>query len=270
MSAAAFLAQQGGAGHELSRDAPCWRSCCRRSASASMPRRTARARLEARASRTTPTWRSWSGAGAQASAVAAWRWSARAACRRDRSWRSARAARVRDERADVGGDAGAEDGGLEQRVRGEPVGAVQAGRGHLARGPQALDGGAAAQVGGDAAHVIVRGRRDGDELVHGIDAGGAAVARRRSGKASGKRAPMAARQSRKAPRPAAISAKTPRATMSRGASSASGCRRVMKRSPARIDEDGAFAAQRFGGERRRDRRRRRWRSGGTARTRRRR
>ena len=49
------------------------------------------------------------------------------------------------------------------------------GGGDLADGPKAFHSGAAAHVGGDAAHVIVRGGRDGDEPVDGIDAGGATV-----------------------------------------------------------------------------------------------
>ncbi len=85
--------------------------------------------------------------------------------------RFGRAARVRDERADVGSHASAEHRRFQQRIGGEPVGAMQAGRGDLADGPQAFDSGAAAHVGGDAAHVIVRGGRDRNEPVHGIDAG---------------------------------------------------------------------------------------------------
>ena len=78
-----------------------------------------------------------------------------------------------------------------------------------------------ALVGGDAAHVVVGGGCHRDRLALGIDAGSAAQGVD-GGKASGKCAPIAVRQSRKAPRPAAISAKTPRATMSRGLSSARG------------------------------------------------
>ena len=40
---------------------------------------------------------------------------------------------------DVGGDARGKDDRLEQRVGGEPIGAVRAGRGALAAGPQAVE-----------------------------------------------------------------------------------------------------------------------------------
>ena len=53
--------------------------------------------------------------------------------------------------ADVGGDPAGEDQPLQQRVGGQPVGAVHAGAGDLAAGVQAGDRGAAAQVGADAA-----------------------------------------------------------------------------------------------------------------------
>ena len=66
--------------------------------------------------------------------------------------------------------AGGEDGGFEQGVGGDAVCAVRAGGGDLTSGEEAGDGGAAVQVGPDAAHVIVRGGRDGDR------AGGEVVA----------------------------------------------------------------------------------------------
>ncbi len=90
----------------------------------------------------------------------------------------------------------AEDQRLEQRVRGQPVGAVHAGRGHLAAGPQAGQRAAPLLVHRHAAHVVVRRRRHRDRL------GGAGRARRARqvsntvGKRSGKRSPTASRASR--------------------------------------------------------------------------
>ena len=105
---------------------------------------------------------------------------------------------------DIVGDAGAEHHRLEQGVGGEPVGAMRAGRGHLAAGPQPVDGAPPLRVGEDAAHVVMRRRRDRDRLARRIDAGGAAsgVYGREMLGELGRRA---ARQSRKAPRPLATS-----------------------------------------------------------------
>jgi hypothetical protein len=83
-------------------------------------------------------------------------------------------AAIASKMANVGRDACGEHHGLEQRVGGEPVGAVQAGRGHLADRPQAGNARAAACIGGDAAHVIMRGRRNRNELARRVDAGFAA------------------------------------------------------------------------------------------------
>jgi hypothetical protein len=78
--------------------------------------------------------------------------------------------------ADVLGGARGESDRLEQRVGGQPIGTVQAGGCNLADGPQARHAGAPEGVGGNAAHVVMRGGRNWDELRDGVDAGGAAVA----------------------------------------------------------------------------------------------
>ena len=110
---------------------------------------------------------------------------------------------VRQRRAaDVLGDARRVDDGFEQRVRRQAVGAMRAGRGDFARRPQSIERGAAARVGRDAAHVIVRGGRDRNEIARRIDAGAAAVLRYTPGKRCAKLAPIALRASRNAPRPA--------------------------------------------------------------------
>ncbi len=114
-----------------------------------------------------------------------------------------------------------------------------------------VERGAAARVDGDAAHVIVRGRRDRDRLRRRIDAGGDAACIDRREIARRNCAPSASRASRNAPRPAAISANTPRATMSRGASSAERMLRQHEALALGVDQRRAFAAQRFGRERRR-------------------
>ena len=86
-----------------------------------------------------------------------------------RRWRVGRAAGGGVTGGGVDG-AGGEDGGFEQGVGGDAVCAVSAGGGDLTGGEEAGDCGAAVQVGPDAAHVIVRGGRDGDR------AGGEVVA----------------------------------------------------------------------------------------------
>ena len=88
-------------------------------------------------------------------------WSARVSATRCSSTRVA--ARCRGRGRDVGGGAGGEHHRFEQRVGGQAIGAVHAGRGALRRRPTGLaTRGAAARVGGDAAHVVVRRRRDRD------------------------------------------------------------------------------------------------------------
>ena len=68
----------------------------------------------------------------------------------------------------------AEDHAFEERIRGEPVRAVQAGAGHLADGEQARDRGPPIQVGAHAAADIMRGRDDGDGRDRHVDAEGEA------------------------------------------------------------------------------------------------
>ena len=72
--------------------------------------------------------------------------------------------------AHIVGDAGAEHQAFQQRVGGQPVGAMQAGGGAFAHHPQARQRRAALRVGGDAAHVIMGGRRHRDGLARRIDA----------------------------------------------------------------------------------------------------
>ena len=67
--------------------------------------------------------------------------------------------------------------GLEQRIAGQTIGAVQAARRRLAARPQAVDRAAARRVHDDAAHVVVDRRPHGDGLDRGIEAGGAAACR---------------------------------------------------------------------------------------------
>src|ERR1700751_75716 len=49
---------------------------------------------------------------------------------------------------------------------------MRAGRGYLAAGPQTLQRSTAMRVHGDAAHVVMRGRRYRNRLCRRIDAGG--------------------------------------------------------------------------------------------------
>ena len=49
------------------------------------------------------------------------------------------------------------------------------GRRDFADRPEPRDAGASARIRGDAAHVVVLGRRDGDEIRDRVDAGGAAM-----------------------------------------------------------------------------------------------
>ena len=75
---------------------------------------------------------------------------------------------------EVGGDrvagAGAEDGTLQQRVRGEPVRTVHAGAGDLADRVEAGDRRAALDVGDDPAHQVVRGRSHRDRVARPVEA----------------------------------------------------------------------------------------------------
>ena len=63
-----------------------------------------------------------------------------------------------------------EDQAFEQRVAGQPVGAVQAGAGGLAGGVEAGNVGARVQVGDDAAAGVVRRRDDRDGVAGDVDA----------------------------------------------------------------------------------------------------
>ena len=111
--------------------------------------------------------------------------------------------------------------------------------------------GAAVGVGRDAAHVVVRGRRDRDQLARRIDAGARAVCGH-GGKSLGEcRADRRAGIEERAA-PGLRSRRTrARATISRGASSASGWIAQHEALAALVDQHRAFAAQRFGRERRR-------------------
>ena len=106
--------------------------------------------------------------------------------------RRRRAARVRlgraARRAPARAARRAEHEALAERVRGEPVGAVQAGARGLADGVEARARvERAVEVGDDAAHHVVRGGRDRDELARRVEARLAQRARRRSGTAPGRR-----------------------------------------------------------------------------------
>ena len=68
------------------------------------------------------------------------------------------------------GRAGAEDEALEQRVAGQPVGAVDAGARHLAGGGQARHRAPSPQVGGDAAHGVVRRGRHRNPVAGQVEA----------------------------------------------------------------------------------------------------
>ena len=64
----------------------------------------------------------------------------------------------------------AEDQAFEQRVRSQPVGAVDAGAGGFARGIEAAQAGAAGEVGADAAHQVVRRRAHGNQIARQVEA----------------------------------------------------------------------------------------------------
>jgi hypothetical protein len=151
---------------------------------------------------------------------------------------------------DIVRDARGIDHCLEQRVRGQPVGAMRAGRGHFAPGPQAFDRAAAARIHGDAAHVIMRGRRHRDRCSRRIDAGCDATG-------------MNGRESVGEARTERLS-RIQKCTAARGdlgehaARDDVARRQLGKPVPRRhealasaIDQYRAFAAQRFGGEWRR-------------------
>ena len=124
------------------------------------------------------------------------------------------------------GDARAEHQAFQQRIGGQPVGAMQA-RWRRIRPTTHRPGSEERPCAsdGDAAHVIMRGRRHRDRLRRRIDAG------RHAGGIDGRE--MLRRNPRRWPRgnrgrrlcPAAIWRWMARATTSRGASSASGCDR---------------------------------------------
>src|SRR3984957_4866493 len=67
-------------------------------------------------------------------------------------------------RSNISGDPVAAYRRFQQRITGEPIGAMQAGAGDFATGPESLDGSPSASVDGYAAHVVVRGRTNRDGL----------------------------------------------------------------------------------------------------------
>ncbi len=143
-----------------------------------------------------------------------------------------------------------EDEALEQRVRGEPVGAVHAGGGALAAGVEAGDRGRAVEVGGDAAHQVV-GRgcdRDADRSDRSRPAWAHPAAM--FGKRARTRSRSRCASVRYAPSPEAISASIARVTTSLGASSASGCTSGHEPVPVAVHEPGALAAHRLGDQER--------------------
>ena len=62
----------------------------------------------------------------------------------------------------------AEDESFEQRVRGETIRAVDARAGHFARRVETRERRAPVEVCADAAHDVMRRRRDGNEVVREI------------------------------------------------------------------------------------------------------
>ena len=65
----------------------------------------------------------------------------------------------------------AKDKTFEQRVAGQPVGALDAGAGDFARRVEPGDGGSPVEVGGYAAHPVVGRRGDGHQLTGPVEAG---------------------------------------------------------------------------------------------------
>ena len=68
------------------------------------------------------------------------------------------------------GGAGAGDEALEKRIGGEAIGAVHSGAGGFAGRVKPGERGAAAEAGADAAHEVVRGGADGDQIAAQIEA----------------------------------------------------------------------------------------------------
>ena len=172
------------------------------------------------ASRSTPAWRDRigrTGAGVG---------------RRRQAARGERRAPGRRRRGDVARPpSGAGHGGFQQRVAGQAVGAVQAGAGRLAAGPQPVDAMLRpARVHGDAAHVVMRRRAHRNRLRRRVDAGRAAGGGDGGEAARRNRRRAPARASRKTRWPAGRWRQTARATTSRGSSSAPGWP-AMKRAP---------------------------------------
>ena len=165
-----------------------------------------------------------------------------------------------------------EDQALEQRVGGQPVGAVHAGAGDLAAGVQARSEVPAAQVGAR--------RRRGRSAAAGATGissvtGSTPCSRqrgddRREAAARGTRRRGAGRRARRGRcRSRASGAMIALATTSRGARSASSCWPCMNRTPVAVDQERALAAHRLGDQRllaAASPRRATARSGGTART----
>ncbi len=143
---------------------------------------------------------------------------------------------------------GAEHHRLEQRIGGKAVGAVRARRGDLAAGPQAFDRGPRIPIGEHAAHVVVRRRRHRDRLPPRVDAGrpaGGEHGRELRGKV---RQLAAIEKGAAAAHHFAIDASRDDVA---GAELGIGMERAHEAFAACVDEGRAFAAKRFGRERRR-------------------
>src|SRR5699024_8230531 len=69
---------------------------------------------------------------------------------------------------DRSGRAGGEDRCLQQGVRGQTGRPVHSGARDLTDGVEPSDAGAPNEVGGDAAHEVMGGRGDGNEIVGGV------------------------------------------------------------------------------------------------------
>ena len=163
------------------------------------------------------------------------RWSRRGARARRASRRAAGA--DGSSRAPAGGSgrpcgqrgAAAEHEALGERVRRQPVGAVEAGARALADRVQPGQRRAPVEVGGHAAHRVVRGGRDRDQVARGVDARPPRARRRCSGSARGR--PSACRVSTAgSPLRVELVPGSASATSSRGASSST------KRSPSRVEQ----------------------------------
>ena len=141
MSAAAFLALQRSRRRPAGRRSPCCAVCGRCAQSRSMRAISPSARVSPARSRMTPTLADIS----LAQGALARRIGRRPGVRR--SPIAATARRGAGSPRDVLGDARREHHRFEQRVRGEAVGAMRAGRGDFAGRPQAVERGAAVRVG---------------------------------------------------------------------------------------------------------------------------